>query len=146
MFTGDFQESKMSEGKFFGMSHEAFLDFLRYLYTDEITNLENHVIELLETSDIYEVEGLKKICEDQLMKGLTEENSADIFQYAHLYRCQMTVKKAAFQLIKKSFAKNRYEISDELLNQPEEMKELIETRNKLSKLLQSSTSTVRKPE
>lgn len=91
----------MSSGQFGGISHAAFLDFLRFLYTDSVRDMNSHVIELLEISDQYEVEGLKKLCEVQLLQGLTEQNSENIFQYAHRYRCQMVLKKAAFDLLKK---------------------------------------------
>lgn len=156
MFTGNFQENKTSTGKFPGMSHEAFLDFLHFIYTDSVRNIKAHIIELLEVSDLYEVEGLKKICEAQLLRGLSEENSGDIFQYAHRYRCQVNLKRAAFELIKKYFkylffymsellyklitrrslAKNNYNIPDEHINYPEAVKKIIDTRNNMMKLLQ----------
>lgn len=101
MFTGDFQESKLDKGAISDISHKAFLDFLRFLYTNSVDDLKSYVLELLSISDLYEVEGLKKMCESQLMSGLNEENAPDIFQYAHRYRCDNKLKVTAFALIKK---------------------------------------------
>lgn len=100
MFSGEFQESKANAGKISNVSKEAFKDFLRYLYTDSVLEIKNLVIELLELADYYEVKGLKTLCEAELMSGLTEENSADIFLNAHLYRCEKPLKEAAFRYIK----------------------------------------------
>lgn len=101
MFTGEFQEKKKNKTIINSVSHEAFHDFLRFLYTDTLNDLETHVVELLELSDIYEVKVLKRLCENQLLIGLTDGNAVDIFQYAHRYRCDISVKEAAFKRIKK---------------------------------------------
>lgn len=101
MFTGEFEEKKTSAGIIKNISHDAFSDFLRYLYSDSVNNLKSHVIELLAVAHMYEVQGLKKLCESELLRGLSEENSADIFQYAHLYQCDRSLKEASFNLIKR---------------------------------------------
>lgn len=100
MFTSNFQESKSSEGTIKDISKEAFQEFIRFLYTETIENVDQHVLELLAIADLYEVEDLKAICKAQLQTGLTEENAPFVFQYAHRYRCDDELKEAAFRLIK----------------------------------------------
>lgn len=152
MFTGEFQEKKTGEGIIRNISHEAFHDFLRYLYTDSVANLKDHVIELLAITHMYQVQGLKDICVTELLSGLDEDNAADIFQYAHLYQCDKSLKEAAFAIIKRlkkgfetysnfdefsfsSFAKNNYSIPDEYVDSPKEIKKLIAVRNQMAELL-----------
>ena len=100
MFTSSFQESRSSEGTIKDISKEAFQEFLRFLYTETIQNIDQHVLELLAIADLYQVEDLKAICKAQLQTGLTEENAPFVFQYAHRYRCDDDLKEAAFKLIK----------------------------------------------
>jgi BTB/POZ domain len=100
MFTSSFQESKSTEGSINDISQEAFHEFLRYIYTETIENIDLYVLELLAISDLYEVEDLKAICKAQLQTSLTEENAPFVFQYAHRYRCDDDLKEASFKLIK----------------------------------------------
>lgn len=99
MFTSSFNEGKSSQGTIKEISKEAFQEFLRFLYTETIEDIDVYVLELLAISDLYEVEDLKAICKAQLLTGLTEENAAFVFQYAHRYRCDDELKEASFKLI-----------------------------------------------
>jgi BTB/POZ domain len=101
MISSDFQEKSEHQAKLKEFTPESFLDFLHFLYTDSVKDIKNHVIELLEMSHLYQVEGLRVICEKTLMSGLNEENAADIFQYSHLYECDTSLKKSAFAIIKR---------------------------------------------
>lgn len=103
MFTSDFKEKQSNSAIVKNISPEAFLDFLYFLYTDTVKDLKSHVIELLAIADLYEVEDLKTICQKQMLNGLSDENAADIFQYAHRYRCEKNLKEAAFKIIKQYF-------------------------------------------
>lgn len=99
MFTCDFQESKSSHGTISDCSKEAFREFLRFIYTETVENLETYVLELLAIADLYEIEDLKALCKAELLTGLTEDNAQYVFQYAHQYRCDDDLKDAAFKLI-----------------------------------------------
>ena len=99
MFTSNFQESTSTTGTINDVSKEAFQEFLRFLYTETLENIDLYVLELLAISDLYEVEDLKAICKAQLQTGLTEENAPFVFEYAHRYRCDNELKVAAFKLI-----------------------------------------------
>lgn len=99
MFTSNFSESISTEGTINDISKEAFQEFLRFLYTETIDNIDLYVLELLAISDLYQVEDLKVICKAQLQTGLTEDNAPFVFEYAHRYRCDEELKMAAFKLI-----------------------------------------------
>lgn len=79
----------------------AFKELIRYIYIGEVDDLPRHVFDLLQAADYYQVDGLKTICEDELLSCLTEENANRIFQAAHLYQCRFSLKEDAYALIKK---------------------------------------------
>lgn len=58
-------------------------------------------MELLKIADKYEVDDLKTICELHLLKNLTEEAAVELFTCAHKFRCNLDLKKASFDYIKK---------------------------------------------
>lgn len=73
--------------------------FLRFIYTGEVNNLFEHVIELLAAAHKYKVEDLKKLCTNHLLYYLSDENAEEVFQYAHLYDCERNLKQKSFFLI-----------------------------------------------
>jgi hypothetical protein len=135
MFTSDFNESRSNEGRINDITKEAFQEFLRFLYTETIEDIDLYVLELLAIADLYEVEDLKAICKAQLLTGLTEENSTHVFQYAHRYRCDSELKEAAFKLIKSSFQKHNIDIPNEFLFAPSALQTAIDAKNKIHETL-----------
>ncbi|KAG5679515.1 hypothetical protein PVAND_009078 [Polypedilum vanderplanki] len=135
MFTSDFNESHSKEGRINDISKEAFQEFLRFLYTETIEDINLYVLDLLAIADLYEVEDLKAICMAQLLTELTEENAPHVFQYAHRYRCDNELKDAAFKLIKSSFQKNNIEIPNEFIFAPSALQFAIEAKNKIFETL-----------
>ena len=100
----------------------------------------------------YEIDDLKKLCEIKILLNLTKENAPAVFELANIYRCACELKTEAFELIKKyvnyckfivcsiffcvficsrSFLDNNYEINDNLLDQPEKLRELLEMKRNL---------------
>lgn len=111
------------------LSKNAFKELIRYIYTGDVHNLSKYAYELLQASDGYQIESLKTICEEEMLKILTENNAHKIFQCAHLYRCSDALKQAAFDLVKKIFKAKNYNISDALLNNPLKVSKLFEIKD-----------------
>jgi speckle-type POZ protein len=99
MFSNDYKNSK--EGEITEISKEAFKDFIKFIYTGEVENMEKHARELLIIADKYEVEDLKTRCSVYLLTNLTEDDAIEIFQNAHKFRCDVDLKKASFEYIKR---------------------------------------------
>jgi hypothetical protein len=116
MFAHDYKECR--EGEMTGISKDGFREFLHFMNTSEVDNLAQHVKELLIASDKYEVDDLKAICSTHMLTNLTEENANEFFQCAHKYNCDVDLKKASFELIKKSIAKCNYVLPDEFIEAP----------------------------
>jgi len=102
MFNSDFNEKNRDEQTLkLPFQKAVFKELIRYIYTNKISDLSKHVFDLLQASDYYQVEGLKAICEEELLSCLTEENARKIFQYAHACQCSSRLIAAAFILINK---------------------------------------------
>lgn len=80
---------------------EAFKELIRYIYTGDVCDMYKHVFDLLQAADYYQVDGLKTMCEEELLSCLSEENANKIFQAAHLYQCRFGLKEASYAVIKK---------------------------------------------
>ncbi|XP_034240373.1 speckle-type POZ protein-like B [Thrips palmi] len=82
MFTSDFKEKTSDTVVIEGVSKKAFGRFLDYLYTDLDTGLEGCELELLDLSERYQVERLKKACE-MYMWDLDGPSALRILMEAH---------------------------------------------------------------
>ena len=100
MFTSEFKEKNekviLLAPTF---STSAFKEMIRFIYVGKVNDLEKHVYDLLDASEFYQIETLKKLCEDQLLRMLAEDNANLIFQKAHQFNCCENLKKAAFKKI-----------------------------------------------
>lgn len=83
------------------ISPEGFEDFLKFIYSGKLENLEKHATQLLMIADKYEFEDLKSLCETHLLTKLTDEDAVELFQSSHKFRCSIDLKKAAFIRIKR---------------------------------------------
>jgi speckle-type POZ protein len=99
MFSNDYKNSK--EGEITEISKEAFKDFIKFVYTGEIENMEKHARELLIVADKYKIDELKSRCSVHLLDNLTESDATEIFQCSHKFNCDFELKKASFDLIKR---------------------------------------------
>ncbi|KAK0081953.1 hypothetical protein PV325_011348 [Microctonus aethiopoides] len=73
------------------MRPNVFHEFLRFIYTNEIFNLNEFNKELLFAADKYQIELLKEICEYSLYKCLDVENAAKTLVLADDYVCPQLV-------------------------------------------------------
>jgi len=60
-------------------------EFLRFLYTGDIVNLDIRVEELFVVADKYDVPTLTDICEKRLMQKLSMKNATRVLTLAHEY-------------------------------------------------------------
>ncbi|KAL7027068.1 hypothetical protein ACKWTF_005288 [Chironomus riparius] len=141
LFNSEFKEKQQNQQVLkTTFSKSAFKELIRYIYIGEVRDLSKHAFELLQASDYYQVESLKIICEEELLKILVESNANKIFQCAHLFRCSEALKQAAFNLIKKIFGAKNYNIPAALLNNPSKVSKLFDIKYSLeNELSQPST-------
>lgn len=95
--------------------------FLHYVYSGKIS-ADADIAQLLKISTNLQVQALKIICEKLILKNLPSLNAISILQLGNDLKCE-SIKTAAFAKLRNSFPD--IELPDELMNQPEELKELI---------------------
>lgn len=97
----DYEESKQSQMTIVDISKEIFELFLQFLYTDLSPNISlEQATELLKVAEKYDVQKLKKICDNVMVKLLEKTSPThDIFQLAHAYNCSKELKDKAFKLM-----------------------------------------------
>jgi hypothetical protein len=95
MFANDMLESSKNEVDISDFKAEVVEGMLEYIYTGEVKSLPALASELLQISDKYDQQGLKKECEKTLAKNLTVENATELLSLA----CQHNAIELKYQLI-----------------------------------------------
>ncbi|KAJ8680832.1 hypothetical protein QAD02_016619 [Eretmocerus hayati] len=88
MFDNNFKEKVCNTVHIEDQSFEVMREFFRYVYCAKVNDIENYMVGLLMTANKYEVEGLKLLCEQSLIKSLKIENAVEFFDLAHRYRAK----------------------------------------------------------
>jgi len=135
MFTVDMQEKSGKMQEILDIGKEAFEEFLRFIYTGEVVNLEENVEDLLVLADRYEVSDLQKVCESNLLTNLNVSNAKEVFQIAHRYSCDVELKKASFDMLQTLFARLNISMPDEFIDKPAKVQQVVEVRQNLEDLL-----------
>ena len=105
------------------LSDNAVEEMLRFIYTNEVENINQVAQDLLEAADKYNIRELKKLCEDELIKEITIENVIDTLILAELHSAE-NLKTKAIDLIGKNI--NQFNNSDNWLKlNPSLMTEII---------------------
>ena len=134
MFNEEHGDSVKVFEKIKSMSDDAFEDFLRYFYFGTIRS-EDNAMELFGLAVEFDVATLKVECEEIILRDLKETTSLEIFNLGHLHGSEI-FKRAAFATIKKSFP----EISDNMIDAPEAIANLINAKHQLDELMNAAKS------
>ncbi|XP_070494378.1 TD and POZ domain-containing protein 2-like [Chironomus tepperi] len=127
MFNSDFKEKgENSQVLETNMTSESFKELIRYIYIGEVNDISNYVYDLLEAAEYYQIDGLKTICEEELLLSLSLDTAKKIFQVAHLYRCRSDLIDASYSYIQSIFKIKSYEIPDKYKDNPSKINALFE--------------------
>ncbi|XP_057318344.1 speckle-type POZ protein-like [Microplitis mediator] len=85
MFSHEMIEKKESKISIPDISSEIFEMVLKYIYTDEVTDLDLYADDLLEAAEKYQLLSLKNICQESLSKTLNLENALYLMTLADSY-------------------------------------------------------------
>ena len=77
----------------------VFAEVLRFLYTDEVINLEDRTSDLLAAADKYMLDLLKLKCEAHLDKKITVENCSKLLLLADLHSAER-LKKTVLDFVR----------------------------------------------
>lgn len=120
------KEKELAELTIDDFTAEAVEVFIQFMYNGELRD-EVHAIELFGLSSDLQVTELRSECEKIILKKIDKCNADNIFALATRYGSE-DMKKLALNEIKKMFP--GIPVSDELLQNPEKLKDLIELKRK----------------
>lgn len=93
MFTTYLQDAKKSTVELPDINSITIKEFLRFIYCNEVQNLEAVALELLFVAEKYQVEPLKQLCAKHIEAKLSEQNVLDVLVIAD----RMTNSKQLFR-------------------------------------------------
>ena len=85
MFEHNMQERSNSKVNLTDVEPAIVKEMLVYMYSDRVSRIGEVAGDLLYVADKYQLENLKKICEEHLSSNLRVDNAARIIQLAYLH-------------------------------------------------------------
>lgn len=77
---------------------DVFIEFLRFVYSGKVNDIENNAGELLILADRYKLDTLLEMCEKTLCEDLDVENVLERLKLAHKYKA-LKLKKTAVDFV-----------------------------------------------
>jgi len=99
MFQTDLTEKKTNTLKICDIETDVFSEVLRFIYTDEVEQLDEMASELLSAADKYMLPLLKAKCEVSLSRNITVETCGNLLLLAHLHS-SLELKKKVLNFIR----------------------------------------------
>jgi len=114
---------------------EAIIEeFLTFIYTGVVPARSSNLVDLYSIAAIYDIEMLKEVCGQKILKDVIEKNPLDVLTIGNLYGNKQ-MKEEAFAKIKKIL--NEPNLKDELMNNPKEVKNLFDAKRSYADILKT---------
>ena len=94
MFNHDMKEKRECKVKISDFDVPVLTEMLRYIYTEEVQNIEQYSQDLLIIADKYALEGLKLKCETFLCNKISVDNAIEILTLSERHNCNKLKKQA----------------------------------------------------
>ncbi|OXU27076.1 hypothetical protein TSAR_014473 [Trichomalopsis sarcophagae] len=85
MFEHEMREKRENVVKISDLEDAVFEGVLYFVYTGKTKNLKKHAAKLMAAADKYQLDGLKSICSEELLRSLTVNNAINTLVVADLY-------------------------------------------------------------
>lgn len=85
MFEHEMREKRENVVKISDLEDIVLENVLQYVYTGRTKNVKTHAAKLMAAADKYQLDGLKSICADELLRGISVDNAVNILVLADLY-------------------------------------------------------------
>jgi len=101
MLESNMKEKESGRIEIKDMKIEVLEDMLRYIYTSDAPNIDNHPDELFAAAHQYELGRLREMCEVKLCSKLEVANCLNLMVLGELYQA-LTLKTAALKFVSKN--------------------------------------------
>uniref|UniRef100_A0A7S0RRY0 BTB domain-containing protein n=1 Tax=Chlamydomonas leiostraca TaxID=1034604 RepID=A0A7S0RRY0_9CHLO len=113
MFNGGYREKEASSIDIPNIPWEVFEAMMTYIYTGNVEVAPDIATELLQASDQYLLEGLKRLCEMCIAQSLSVDNLAPTFELSEAFSAPQLAKRCVL------FALEHYDDITRVLSTPE---------------------------
>jgi len=111
MFENDMLENETNQVVIKDLVKEVIHPMIEYIYTGNVKDITTDTAHLLKAADKYNLGGLKKLCEEALIKTLAVENCVDMIILADMYHAhdlkqmskEMIVKNGAIVILQEGW-------------------------------------------
>jgi speckle-type POZ protein len=83
MLTQEMSEAETGLVKVKDFDSVLLMEVLRFIYCNEVNDLDKNAHELIYAAEKYDLDGLKKMCLDEIVESLDEENVLEALLIAH---------------------------------------------------------------
>ena len=98
MLESNMKEKESGRIEIKDMKLGVFEDLLKYIYSGEAPNIDDHVDELFAAADMYQVEHLKELCDVKLCAGINITNCINLLVLGELHHAS-TLKTSALNFM-----------------------------------------------
>ena len=106
MFQADMKENRSKKVNIPDVKKEVFSEMLRFIYTGKVSSedsLKDQARDILAVANMYKLDLLKKLCEDQLVSNLNASNCVELLVHGDLHQAAH-LKMAALDFIAMNLA------------------------------------------
>lgn len=101
LFTTDMQEKNKNEATLQNIHSAVLEEVIKFIYTGKADILDStKAKELLDAAEQFGIEGLKSICEQELLKALTKENALEMLKTADMFNAKVLEHESLEFIIK----------------------------------------------
>jgi len=101
MLESNMKEKETGSIEIKDMKLDIFEDLLKYIYSGEAPNIDEHAGELFAAADLYQLEHLKELCEVKLCAGIDITNCINLLVLGELHNAS-TLKAFALNFVSKN--------------------------------------------
>lgn len=100
MFRAGMKENEEGRVIIEDMEPEVLEELLRFIYCTEVsTSIDEICSELFEAADRFDIEALKILCENEMIKKVDTENALEMYMQAELHEAEL-LKEKSFDVIR----------------------------------------------
>ncbi|XP_078687153.1 kelch repeat and BTB domain-containing protein 8-like [Branchiostoma floridae x Branchiostoma belcheri] len=102
MFTKGLKEARKKEVPIYGVSQEAMVHVLDFIYTGKVSltsDCYKTVQDLVQASDLFQIVDLHRVCEEWLVKRVVPANCISLYLLARTYNCRELAQAAQWTLV-----------------------------------------------
>jgi len=139
MFQSNMQESQTNKVNIEDLKPPVVAEMLHYIHTGKAPKIDEYAQELLTAADRYQLDDLKRTCEENLISTLNVENMFDILILSYLVSADK-LRKEVIKYVTENLSSSSVDWKKELAGYPSLWPDIVEAFMNLTSELKKGTS------